>query len=127
MMDVEDVLNVHRILIERFGGADGVRDIGALESALARPYATFGGQDLYPEAIDKAAALLESIAINHPFIDGNKRSAYVLARLLLMQKGFDISATHDEKYKMIIAVAEGKYRFEEIRQWLLQNTAYKKE
>lgn len=122
MIQVDDVLSIHRILIENFGGGDGVRDRGALESALARPYAGFGDQDLYPEPIDKAAAILESIAINHPFIDGNKRTAYVLARLMLLDYNYDIVASQDEKYSMVIAAAEGKWKFVEIRAWLAQHT-----
>jgi len=69
--------NIHNILIEKFGGSKGIRDAGALESALARPYATFDQLELYPAAVDKAVAIFESIIISHPFIDGNKRTAYV--------------------------------------------------
>ncbi|MEQ8688674.1 MAG: Fic family protein [Imperialibacter sp.] len=83
MISEQEVLGIHSILIERFGGSNGVRDIGLLQSALGRPYQTFDGGELYPTAIDKAAAVLvESIVKNHLFIDGNKRTGYVLARLL---------------------------------------------
>ena len=73
MISVEQVLKIHGIAIEKFGGANGVRDLGGLQSALARPFQTFGGTDLYPTIFEKAAAIGESLIMNYPFIDGNKR------------------------------------------------------
>lgn len=70
-----EVLSLHRQIIEQSGGALGVRDLGALQSALAQPRMTFGGEDLYPTLVDKAAAVGFSIVMNHPFVDGNKRSS----------------------------------------------------
>ncbi len=70
MIDIKTVERIHDILIDRFGGVKGIRDEGTLESALARPYATFDQKELYPDVIDKAAALFESMIINHPFVDG---------------------------------------------------------
>jgi death-on-curing protein len=84
MINIQDAIHVHEILIDKFGGAKGVRDLSLLESALSRPFQTFDQKDLYPTPIEKSAALIESILINHPFIDGNKRIGYVLMRLLLM-------------------------------------------
>lgn len=92
MISEREVLEIHSILIERFGGSEGVRDQELLDSALNRPYQTFNGQELYPRPIDKAAAIIESIVKNHPFVDGNKRTGYVLARLLLMNEQRDIHA-----------------------------------
>ena len=71
MISVEQVLKIHTIAIERFGGANGVRDAGALTSALARPFQTFEGEDLYPTILEKAAAISESFIVNHPFVDGS--------------------------------------------------------
>lgn len=85
MIEIKDVENIHNILIERYGGGKGIRDIGLLESAINRPFATFNEQSLYPTPIDKAAAILESILINHPFVDGNKRTAYALMRLFFLK------------------------------------------
>ena len=82
MIELKEVEKIHDILIEKFGGAKGIRDSGALESAISRPYQTFDGQDLYPDPVDKAAAIFESIISNHPFVDGNKRTAYVLMLLI---------------------------------------------
>lgn len=118
MINLKQALSIHQILIEKFGGAKGVKDQGLLESALNRPYATFDQEDLYPTAIDKAAALLESILINHPFIDGNKRTGYVLMRLTLMDAEMDIEATQDEKYHLVIQVAEGKLKKCQIKEWI---------
>lgn len=93
MMSLEEVLRIHEVLIHEFGGSLGIRDLGALESAIFRPHATFGGIDLYDTPAKKAAAILESIVKNHPFIDGNKRTGYVLMRLLIMDNGLDIDAS----------------------------------
>jgi death-on-curing protein len=118
MIDLQTTLLIHNILIEKFGGSKGIRDQGGLEAAIARPYATFDGKDLYPEAIDKAAAVFESIIINHPFLDGNKRTAYVLLRLTLLEFEFDITATEDEKYDMTISASKGELNFDGIKVWL---------
>lgn len=67
---------VHALLVAEFGGASGLRDPGGLEACLARPHQTFGGEDLYPDPVAKAAAMLESIIIRHPWLDGNKRTGY---------------------------------------------------
>jgi death-on-curing protein len=82
MIDLQDAIRVHEVLIDQFGGSKGVRDLAQLESALARPFQTFDQKDLYLSPLEKAAALIESILKNHPFIDGNKRIGYVLMRLL---------------------------------------------
>lgn len=77
MISKGEVLRFHQLSIARYGGADGVRDEGLLESAIARPYQTFGGDDLYQTVYEKAAAMMESIIINHPFVDGNKRTGFL--------------------------------------------------
>ena len=85
---------------------------------LARPFQTFDNKELYPTPIDKAASLLESIVSNHPFIDGNKRTAYVLARLFLLQNRMDIKASQQDKYEFVMSIASGKMKFEEIVSWI---------
>jgi death-on-curing protein len=125
MIDLKTVENVHNILIDKFGGSKGIRDIGSLEAALARPYATFDQKDLYPTSIDKAAALFESLIINHPFVDGNKRIAYVLIRLVLMADNLDIVASQNEKYAFVIAASKGEFRFEQIKEWLTLHVSKK--
>ena len=83
MISLSQAEQIHNILIQQFGGSRGIRDLGALESALSRPFQSFENRDLYESKIDKAAALIESIITNHPFVDGNKRTGYVLMRLFL--------------------------------------------
>jgi len=118
MINKELVEQIHNKLITEFGGAHGTRDLAGLEAAIARPYATFGGASLYPAPEDKAAAVLESIVINHPFIDGNKRTAYALSRIFLLLDDFDIEASQEEKYEMVIQASRGDIRFEEIKLWI---------
>lgn len=118
MIELKDVLNIHNILIDKFGGRKGIRDQGSLESAINSPFATFGNEDLYPTPCDKTKAILESILINHPFVDGNKRIAYVLMRLILLDNGLDVDADRDEKYKMVISASNGEIRFTDIKDWI---------
>jgi len=120
MISTEDVLKIHKLLIDQFGGSHGVRNKSSLNSAINRPFATFDKQELYPEPVDKAAAILESIVTNHLFIDGNKRTGYVLARLLILKSGLDIKAKQEDKYEMVIAVSKGEWKFEEIKNWLTE-------
>ena len=122
MIPIKEVEQLHRILIDKFGGSHGVRDKSALESAIVRPFQTFDGKDLYPLILEKAASLIESILINHPFIDGNKRTGYTLLRLFLIQNGFDISASQDNKYEFVINIASGTLKYEGIVSWLKSNT-----
>lgn len=118
MITLKEVENIHSILIKRFGGSLGIRDAAGLDAAINRPYQTFDQHELYPEAIDKAAAIFESIISNHPFIDGNKRTAYVLMRLILMENNQDIKASENEKYDFVINAAQGKLTFQMIRGWI---------
>ncbi|WP_336518560.1 type II toxin-antitoxin system death-on-curing family toxin [Pollutibacter soli] len=118
MISVQDVEQIHQVLISKFGGSQGIRDRQALESALSRPFQTFDGIDLYPDVITKGASLLESILINHPFVDGNKRTAYVVLRVFLLINGKDIHDSEDNKYELIINVASGVAKFDEIVKWL---------
>ena len=121
MIDLQDVLEIHQILIEQFGGSQGVRDSGLLQSAIERPFSGFGETEFYKTPEEKAAAVLESIVKNHPFVDGNKRTGYVLMRLILMQYGKDVNATQDEKYDFVIGVASGHTDFNEIVTWIRAN------
>jgi death on curing protein len=118
MIELEIVLEFHSKLIEKYGGASGVRDEGLLLSALARPYMTFDQEDLYPTPVHKSAAIFESIVINHPFMDGNKRIAFLMLELILGDYDYDVLATEDEKYDMTIAASMGLLRFEEIMHWI---------
>ena len=125
MIDIQTVESIHNILIDKFGGSKGIRDIGALEASLARPYATFDQKELYPTSIDKASAVFESVIINHSFVDGNKRIAYVLMRILLMADKLDIVASQNEKYTFVIGASKGDFRFDEIKIWLTKHVSKK--
>jgi len=118
MINLREVESIHEILIDKFGGTKGTRDLGILHSAINRPYQTFDQKELYPEPIDKAAAIFESLISNHPFIDGNKRTAYVLMRLILREGNMDIHADSNEKYDFVLKAAKGEIKFDQIREWL---------
>ncbi len=118
MIKIEEVINIHDILIDKFDGIHGIRDYNALESAINRPFMTFDLQELYPSTTEKTAALIESLISNHPFIDGNKRIGYVLMRYFLLRYNFDISATQVEKFEFVIEIAQGKSNFDRIKNWL---------
>ncbi|MDP5231095.1 MAG: type II toxin-antitoxin system death-on-curing family toxin [Cellulophaga sp.] len=121
MISKELVLSLNKIIAESSGGSSGIRDEKSLLSAINRPFQTFDGKDLYPSAIDKSAAIFQSIIINHPFIDGNKRMAYAFLRLLLFEDGLDIDATDDEKYQFVIEASKGKLDFDQIKSWIISN------
>ncbi len=122
MISLQEVEKIHQILILEFGGANGIRDKDFLDSALARPFQTFDGKELYPTPLDKAASLIESILINRPFVDGNKRTGYVLMRLLLLHNKLDIVASQEEKYSFVMDIASGYSNFETIVKWLANHT-----
>lgn len=125
MIDYQDALEIHKILINEFGGTQGVRDEQGLKSALERPFSGFGKTEFYQSPEDKAGAILESIIKNHPFLDGNKRMGYVLMRIVLMNFNKDIEATQEDKYKFIIKIASEKIDHGEIVNWIKQRTISK--
>ena len=108
------VLSIHARQIERFGGTPGVRDEGLLESALAQPQATFGGQFLHPTISEQAAAYLYHIAMNHPLIDGNKRTAFAVMDTFLRLNGCALNLTDDRAYDLVMRVARGTMTKEEL-------------
>jgi death-on-curing protein len=118
MISLSEVLEIHELLISEFGGSFGIRDLNLLNSALNRPFLGSGDIEFYPNLQEKAAALVESIVRNHPFIDGNKRTAYVLMRLYLIQEGFDIVASQNEKYEFVMKIADGTFEYQEITKWI---------
>ena len=113
-----EVLELHRLVVTPSGGAAGLRDLGALESALAQPRATFGGADLYPTLADKAAALGYSLALNHPFVDGNKRVAHAALETFLVLNGHELAAGVDDAERTMLALAAGALRREQFTAWI---------
>ena len=121
MIDIQEVLVIHDTLIVQFGGSNGIRDYNLLVSAINRPFTGTGDTEFYPTIHEKAAALIESIVKNHPFVDGNKRTGYVMMRLFLLNNGFDIQASQDEKYTFVIRIASGSLSIEHITSWILEH------
>jgi len=122
MISIEDVLRLHELSIKFFGGSSGVRDMDMLESALARPFQTFGGVELYESIFEKSAALLESLVKNHPFVDGNKRTGFLAVLMLLKKSKIKLIATEAAAYDFVINVASSQIAFEEIILWLKENS-----
>jgi len=117
-----EVLELHRRILEQSGGALGIRDMGLLESAIAQPRMTFGSEDLYPSLLEKAAALGFSLIMNHPFVDGNKRTGHAATEIFLVLNGVEINASVDEQERIVLAIASGKQEREALVEWLQQNT-----
>ena len=117
-LTLNEVLLLHARLIQRTGGIRGVRDLGLIESALARPQATFEGSDLYPDLWSKASALMHSLAQNHPFVDGNKRTALTATGIFLELSGYRLTASNDEAAAFTLGIAAGKGDVKEIAAWL---------
>ena len=116
-----EVVRLHRTVVAATGGAEGIRDLGALESSLAQPRATFDATDLYPTPTEKAAALAFGLALNHPFIDGNKRIAHAAMAVFLDLNGFAIEATIDEQERLMLDLAAGSLSREELTAWLTRH------
>jgi death-on-curing protein len=112
------VLAIHNRQIAEHGGSAGVRDEGLLESALARPQQSHAYGDPAPDLADLAAALAYGLARNHPFLDGNKRTAHVAYRTFLALNGAELVATDEEKYVAMLALAEGKLAERDFAAWL---------
>ena len=115
-------LFIHARLIAETGGATGVRDLGLLASSVGRPQESFEGCDLYPDLFSKAAALMESIVLNHPFVDGNKRAGIASAGLFLRLNGLRLAATNDELKQFTLDVACGANDLDVMARWFQQHS-----
>lgn len=118
----EQVLAIHEALVQRFGGLATLRDPGALQSAVARPAASFAGEDLYPDLPSKAAALFHSLVMNHPFGDGNKRVGVAAAELLIEANDHRLMADDGEFEGVTMATARGEMSAEALAIWFRQRT-----
>ena len=117
-LTLDEVLHIHELLIEAFGGAKGVRDLGLIESSLLRPQTGY-----YADLIEEAAALWESLAMNHGFVDGNKRVAYAALEVFLQLNGVDIFASNDEIEHFIYGNLEaGTFKKDILERWLHEHT-----
>lgn len=120
-ISVNQVLLVHKYLIEVFGGIDGVRDYSALESAINAPFQTFGGEDLYPSKERKAAALCFALIQNHPFVDGNKRVGVHICDVFLEINGIKLEYTDEDLVRLGLAVADNTWKTPDILAWIFQH------
>lgn len=117
-LNIAQVLAIHDRMIKLFGGSHGVRDLGLIESAVARPQAGFGGKYLYKNIFDMTAALLQSLLKNHPFIDGNKRTALTSAAIFLEINGYKLKNNHQEEVNFAIQVDNQNLSIDQISKWL---------
>lgn len=124
-LSLGEVMGLHRRVIETSGGSHGVRDLGAVESAIAQPRMSFGGADLYPGVVEKAAALCFSLVLNHPFVDGNKRVGHAAMETFLILNGFELEATVEEQERLMLTMAAGGLERSELVQWLSEHVIYK--
>jgi len=116
-LDIEMVMLVHRSLIERYAGLEGLRDAGLLHSAIAMPQASFGGEYLHKDIFAMAAAYLYHIVQNHPFLDGNKRTGAAAAIIFLAMNDIDLVADEDGLVEITLAVAQGSAGKEEVAEF----------
>ena len=120
---LHEILQLYHRIIEQSGGSMGIRNLGALESALAQPRLTFAGKDLYPSIVEKAAALAFSLIQNHPFWDGNKRIGHAAMETFLLLNDYEIESPSDEQEKIILLLASGELGREEFAAWLRSHVA----
>jgi death on curing protein len=117
-LSLEQVIALHDMLIAKFGGLSGIRERSLLESAIANPMTAVFGQEMHPTVFDKAASYLYSIARNHPFLDGNKRTASSCALIFLRYNGENPRYDVDEFLEFILDVAQGNKSHQEISEYL---------
>jgi len=117
------VATIHSDLLQRYGGRPGLRDSNLLDSALAQPKVTVGGTFVHKTLFDKAAAYGFHVCKNHPFVDGNKRVAFVLMDIFLQKNGWEIVAKEDEAYLMMMSLASGKLSKTQLSRWLKEHSS----
>ena len=117
-LTLAEVVELHRRLLQVTGGATGIRDLGALEAAIAQPKATFGGADLYPTRVEKATALCFSLIQGHPFLDGNKRVGHAAMDTFLVLNGEEADAPVDDQERLIMDLAAGHISRSPLADWL---------
>lgn len=121
-VSLDVVLAIHDDMIDRYGGSHGIRDLGLIQSAIARPQSSFGGEDLYPYIFDKAAALFHSLIFNHAFVDGNKRTTIVSTARFLSMNGYELEVSEKEFVAFPLQVENKHLSIEEISNWLQKHS-----
>lgn len=117
-LTTEQIFILHNDQIDKYGGSHGIRDLSLLESALYRPQTTFGGRDLYASLYDKAAVLVHSLILNHPFVDGNKRTGIIAMIVFLEINGFHLDVSNNLLVSLALNIATKKWDIEEISSWI---------
>jgi death-on-curing protein len=117
-LTIAEALEIYQRVMQQTGGLMGVRDLGLLESAIAQPYMTFGGNELYSSLAEQAAALGFSLIQNHPFADGNKRTGHAVMESFLALNDYEINASTAEQVEVILSLASGNLSREEFTEWL---------
>ena len=117
-LTLTEVLDLHGRVVEAAGGAVPLRDLGALQSAVAQPRTSFEGAELYPTLEEKTTALMFSLVQNHPFVDGNKRVGHAAAESFLMLNGFEFVASVEESERIVVGLAAGRVSREELLAWI---------
>jgi death-on-curing protein len=120
-LTLAEVIELHRRVIEQSGGSEGIRDFGGVESAVAQPQMSFGGDELYPTIESKATAICFSLVMNHPFVDGNKRIGHAAMETFLVLNGFELAADVDEAEGVILDLAAGNLPREQLLDWVTRN------
>lgn len=120
-LSLHEVLELHDRLIGATGGARGIRDLGALQSAASQPRLTFGGVDLYPDTASKATALRHSLVLNHPFIDGNKRVGHAAMETFLVLNGLELEAEVPEQERLLLELAAGRVSRQQLGEWVREH------
>ncbi|MEW9701872.1 type II toxin-antitoxin system death-on-curing family toxin [Paenibacillus sp. SI8] len=120
-LEVSQIIAFHKKIVKATGGSDGIRDLGLIESALNKAFATFDGHDLYEGILKKISVLSFSIIKNHGFIDGNKRVGVATMLLLLRLNGITIKYSQEDLIEIGLKTAEGIYKEEDIEQWILRH------
>jgi len=118
LLTPEDIIRIHEVILRKIGGSDGLRDAGALAMCAGRPFAAFGGNEMYPGIFMKAAAVLESIARNHPFVDGNKRTAFMTALYIIENNGYQTFFDQKDIEESIVRFIVEKTPLENIAAWV---------
>ena len=118
----EDIIRIHEVVIRNIGGSEGLRDAGALSMCVAKPASAFGGTEIYTTVFTKAAALLESLARNHAFVDGNKRTSFLAALYIIENNGYKTFFNNKDIEETVLRVVTEKLSIEAIAQWLEKNS-----
>ena len=121
----EQIIILHNQLINATGGSDGIKDENMLESAIYAPFHTFAGKDFFPTIYQKAARLGFGLVSNHPFVDGNKRTAAHIMLVFLELNGIEMQYTNDELSEIFLAIADDRAKYDDLLSWIIEHVVWK--